>query len=280
MAFAVVRFLDEVDSYSEIPVSWISDDKLYCYWPSHKNCGQLMAKGVIPDDSWGCERIGIEGYYDTLEKARKMANDPNYTSHDEERKRCPKPSKWVNINTSDEDENEGIIDEPPQLPIKTKTKIKDKRLTPASQQHTSQHTDQISNVTTYEIRDGLLTQIESEPTVTDLLQTENLQNIPSPEGNNEHSPNLDADEDEVNITIEKMNKLILENNYYLKQIHKRLCNLDSIKKMEPTSTVTEALAKKFPLTSLEQLVEYEKECSSTKDIQGESEHPSQAFILE
>ncbi|KAK4887384.1 hypothetical protein RN001_003655 [Aquatica leii] len=120
MAFAVVRFVKEECSFSAIPTSWISEDKLYCYWPNQKNYGQLMKKNVLPSMDWLKEPKEIEGYYDTLDKARKVAEDPNYTNEEFE-KRKPQPRRWLNFEASDEDTNESV-DQPPQLKKNFKTK--------------------------------------------------------------------------------------------------------------------------------------------------------------
>ncbi|KAK4885964.1 hypothetical protein RN001_002235 [Aquatica leii] len=63
---------------------------------------QLMKKNVLPSIDWLKEPIEIESYYDTQDKAKKVAKDPNYTSNEEFEKRKPQPRRWLNFEASDE----------------------------------------------------------------------------------------------------------------------------------------------------------------------------------
>ncbi|KAK4887501.1 hypothetical protein RN001_003772 [Aquatica leii] len=85
LLYVVVFFPKERD-YSEIPTSWLSDDKSYCWWPKSKVPARLMEKNIIPDEKnglWSKYECVVESFCYTLESARKKAEDSSYTSSEE-----------------------------------------------------------------------------------------------------------------------------------------------------------------------------------------------------
>ncbi|XP_011690495.1 PREDICTED: uncharacterized protein LOC105451621 [Wasmannia auropunctata] len=107
--FAVVTFDDA--STSEVPTNWLIDeeDGSSCWWPpsNTKNLSTLISKRVDPIKStWQKLNVIMERTCDTLEKARKVAEDSQYTSVDEEnlgRGRRKRFSKKLYIYDTDED---------------------------------------------------------------------------------------------------------------------------------------------------------------------------------
>ncbi|KAF5275136.1 hypothetical protein FQR65_LT16770 [Abscondita terminalis] len=71
--YAVVCFIDEKESFSEIPTIWLAETEQECFWPSHlKNATQLMNKYVYPTSLWTRHNVRVEGYY----KSDKMTPPP------------------------------------------------------------------------------------------------------------------------------------------------------------------------------------------------------------
>ncbi|XP_071581153.1 uncharacterized protein [Temnothorax nylanderi] len=85
--YAVVQFPKE-GTYSEIPTSWLTKDCTRCRWPTTKNATFFIKKNSPPEADWLLFDVKVECYCETLEKARKKAEDSNYaTSCDEIRGR-------------------------------------------------------------------------------------------------------------------------------------------------------------------------------------------------
>ncbi|XP_071568442.1 uncharacterized protein [Temnothorax nylanderi] len=85
--YAVVQFPKE-GTYSEIPTSWLTKDCTQCRWPTTKNATFFIKKNSPPEADWLLFDVKVECYCETLEKARKKAEDSNYaTSCDEIRGR-------------------------------------------------------------------------------------------------------------------------------------------------------------------------------------------------
>lgn len=115
--FAVV-YLPSEKIYSEVPVSWFSDDNTQCWWPKSVNATTYMIRGELPNKStWELHDIEIETYCceylhisciffntkilqlftvqyvnpklfvhlfsATLESARRKAEDPSYLTSEE-----------------------------------------------------------------------------------------------------------------------------------------------------------------------------------------------------
>ncbi|XP_026830464.1 uncharacterized protein LOC113563263 [Ooceraea biroi] len=86
--FAVVTFHD--DTTSEVPSNWLIDfdeDGSSCWWPpsNTKNLSTLISKRIEPVKStWQRLSVNLGRFCNTLEKARKIAEDSQYTSANEE----------------------------------------------------------------------------------------------------------------------------------------------------------------------------------------------------
>ncbi|XP_071575507.1 uncharacterized protein [Temnothorax nylanderi] len=110
MAYAVVCFID--NTVSEVPTNWIHEDdnEVMCWWPptSVKNVSTLISKRADPDKkSWSLISVKIQKYFASVEKARKAAEDDNYTSTDDQRMgKGQRKKKPIHVNHSDTDENE------------------------------------------------------------------------------------------------------------------------------------------------------------------------------
>ncbi|CAH0551339.1 unnamed protein product [Brassicogethes aeneus] len=99
MAFAVVIFAD--GTVSEIPTSWLTPDHKKCFWPDGKNCYFLMKSGKLPEKNWSCHEVRVECYCDSLEKARRKAENSDYTTGDEALGRgCRSPVKNKQYSSS------------------------------------------------------------------------------------------------------------------------------------------------------------------------------------
>lgn len=58
--YAVVQFISD-QTYSEVPVSWLTDDRQYCYWPNKaKNAAHFIEKYVKPTKQWSKFAVAIE----------------------------------------------------------------------------------------------------------------------------------------------------------------------------------------------------------------------------
>ncbi|KAK4886174.1 hypothetical protein RN001_002445 [Aquatica leii] len=246
MAFAVVRFVKEECSFSEIPTSWISEDKLYCYWPNQKNYGQLMKKNVLPSMDWLKEPIEIEGYYDTLDKARKVAEDPNYTSNEEFEKRKPQPRRWLNFEASDEDTNESV-DQPPQLKKNFKTKTTAQPTSNNSEDARSPASSDI--IGCYQIENSCLTKI---------TQSEKIGTGSSVASGEQEKEKYGC----VSEKLDKIYKVQMENNYYLKAIYKKLNRLEVEDKKKNVHDA-EVFANTFPFEEVQQIIDFEENLVST-----------------
>nr|CAI5830353.1 unnamed protein product [Callosobruchus analis] len=81
--FAVI-FLPSENVYSEVPVSWLSDNGTKCWWPRTLHAFNFMRRGEAPDkDTWQLHEARVEMYCSTLERVRKCAENPNYTTSSE-----------------------------------------------------------------------------------------------------------------------------------------------------------------------------------------------------
>ncbi|CAH0556700.1 unnamed protein product [Brassicogethes aeneus] len=115
--YAIVRFV-ETNDFSEIPNNWIQNrnsEKITCKWPppTVKNTNSLIKSRCSPGIDWLSYEIEILKYCDTLEKARKLAEDADYTSSDEIlgrgcRKRQPSAvaSMEINLNESESSDDD------------------------------------------------------------------------------------------------------------------------------------------------------------------------------
>ncbi|KAF5301667.1 hypothetical protein FQR65_LT19207 [Abscondita terminalis] len=114
MSYAVVRFLEEDNSYSEVPVQWLTPSRSQCYWPNNvKNATQLMSKKSLPKENWTLHSIKVEGLYNTLEKARKVAQCQDYTSSEEVTRTRKNPKKKKNSSEYSSEQEESDITPPP-----------------------------------------------------------------------------------------------------------------------------------------------------------------------
>ncbi|XP_031350448.1 uncharacterized protein LOC116176113 [Photinus pyralis] len=115
--YAVVLF-EEDQTCSEVPTSWISPSKTSCWWPNTKNVSSLISKGVTPDKNnpitWKLFRVQVQGYYDTLDAARKRATDADYTSAEDEKGRgLRRKKKALRVISDSEDSYSGKENSPP-----------------------------------------------------------------------------------------------------------------------------------------------------------------------
>ncbi|XP_011883550.1 PREDICTED: uncharacterized protein LOC105570696 [Vollenhovia emeryi] len=89
--YAVVRFLCEEDSFSEVPTNWIvennsasAEEEILCWWPVTKNVSPFIENRVQPEKTWTMYEIEILKYCSSLTTARKAASDPNYITTDDD----------------------------------------------------------------------------------------------------------------------------------------------------------------------------------------------------
>ncbi|KAF5279142.1 hypothetical protein FQA39_LY18320 [Lamprigera yunnana] len=149
MSFAVLRFLKEEGSYSEIPTIWILENKQQCYWPNQKNCGSLIERSVTPSEDWSIQDIEREHtliiilILESLQKARRVAQNPSYTSNE---RRKQKRNKWANYSGSD-DENSLNVNITDNLTDESPKSFKNK---------SCNEKVQILNVTTLDIQISIL----------------------------------------------------------------------------------------------------------------------------
>ncbi|KAB0799806.1 hypothetical protein PPYR_07686 [Photinus pyralis] len=66
------------------PSVWLTTDKRQCWWPNSLNARPYMVKSEKPNEQWKLYDIEVEGYSSTLEGARKKAENPEYTSTQED----------------------------------------------------------------------------------------------------------------------------------------------------------------------------------------------------
>ncbi|XP_031330476.1 uncharacterized protein LOC116161296 [Photinus pyralis] len=273
--YAVVKFINEEESYSEIPSAWIAEDKSFCYWPNQKNCGQLMIKNVLPEQNWKKEPINIEGLYDTLEKARRVAQDPDYTSQEEESRIRHKPKRWVDLEGSDEDSCDDF-DKPPQLPKKYNKGNKNTR--PVTSASVVKDQQQSSIVGCYEIIDGILTNINNNIEVTPAIAkqvvslpldgknvTHQTLDVEDDKIEEEHSTEASAEADDFELLtaqLEKVYKLQVENNHYLKAIMTKLNKIELTSSNKTKSLKTqEAIIENLPFTDTTKWIDFEQNLS-------------------
>ncbi|KAK4882455.1 hypothetical protein RN001_005774 [Aquatica leii] len=120
MAFAVVAFDEEKESYSEVPVSWLTKNNTMCWWPKFKTPSNYMIRGVQPNpSSWILCKVKVEGFYPTLEKARKMAQDRDYTSSEENirkrKRRRYSDIEYQDSTSGEEHSTTRSVTPPPQM---------------------------------------------------------------------------------------------------------------------------------------------------------------------
>lgn len=64
-SYVVVRFIKEND-YSEVPLSWLNEEKNRC-WPKVKSVSQYIHRSVTPDTAtwknYDVEFVGLYGKY-------------------------------------------------------------------------------------------------------------------------------------------------------------------------------------------------------------------------
>ncbi|GBP57455.1 hypothetical protein EVAR_36107_1 [Eumeta japonica] len=85
--YAVVQFI-ESELYSEIPSNWLLydsfavKDKTSCRWPGRKekNFTQKIKNRVDPSKDWPIRAVNVIRFCETLESARKAADDSQYSS--------------------------------------------------------------------------------------------------------------------------------------------------------------------------------------------------------
>ncbi|KAB0795900.1 hypothetical protein PPYR_09961 [Photinus pyralis] len=116
-SYAVVAFLDEEDSYSEIPSFWLSHNNTKCWWPKSKTPSNFIKRGAKPDPAkWSLCSVRVEGTFSTLEEARKRAENEDYTSSEEVQRNRKKNPKYVDSQlaiTSDEEYSTSRSGTPP-----------------------------------------------------------------------------------------------------------------------------------------------------------------------
>ncbi|XP_077262550.1 uncharacterized protein LOC143897617 [Temnothorax americanus] len=87
MAYAVVIFKGD-NEVSEVPSNWLETnvEESLCWWPVHcKNASALIAKRSEPNKkSWDKLPVTIEKYCTSYEKARKVAENANYATTDDD----------------------------------------------------------------------------------------------------------------------------------------------------------------------------------------------------
>ncbi|XP_048514942.1 uncharacterized protein LOC125501871 [Athalia rosae] len=118
------QIFPDTDCVSEVSACWlrISDNKAQCWWPERsKNVASLISSCSPPVESkWVLYNVEIERYCSNLDKARKVAGNPTYTSTDDELlgrgKRITMPQQ--DQSTSDEESTDpGIsVGRPPSMP--------------------------------------------------------------------------------------------------------------------------------------------------------------------
>ncbi|XP_026475790.1 uncharacterized protein LOC113381363 [Ctenocephalides felis] len=87
---AVVKFIKETENIitSEVPVSWLfktGNEITKCWWPPANIASKtpLIMKKSVPDSTWTKEDVSVMRYFDSYYKARKFAQDSDYTSAEE-----------------------------------------------------------------------------------------------------------------------------------------------------------------------------------------------------
>ncbi|XP_067207271.1 uncharacterized protein [Linepithema humile] len=125
--FAVVSFIDDDSDCSdeitsEVPECWLTSDRKKCWLLKAKDVCRLIAKSTKPstkDKKWTLYDINIEGLYDTLDKARRRADDISSTDECiEENLKVPCTKKsvfYTNNNDTTSDEEPLKLLEPPKL---------------------------------------------------------------------------------------------------------------------------------------------------------------------
>lgn len=66
--YAVVVFINdssnEMETASEIPAIWLTEDKKSCWWPNVRHVGPYIVKQTEPDKTkWGLHQIRFIGFY-------------------------------------------------------------------------------------------------------------------------------------------------------------------------------------------------------------------------
>ncbi|XP_011858065.1 PREDICTED: uncharacterized protein LOC105555651 [Vollenhovia emeryi] len=116
--YAVVLFPQE-GTYSEILTSWLTEDNNKCRWPRTRNVTFFLKKNSPPHEDWLLFDVKVQCYCETLEKARKKAEDANYvTSNDESTgrgKRIIHEKQFDDMYDTCDGNTDNDSDVPPQL---------------------------------------------------------------------------------------------------------------------------------------------------------------------
>ncbi|XP_039315459.1 uncharacterized protein LOC105198146 isoform X2 [Solenopsis invicta] len=124
--YVVIQFLKE-GTYSEIPTLWLTKDFTRCRWPPTKNVNFFIKKNYPPEVDWSYFDVRVECHCETLEKARTIAENANYSiSCDEIRgrgKRIIYKKKFDDIydicdDSEDDDDDSSSQNQIPQKKLK------------------------------------------------------------------------------------------------------------------------------------------------------------------
>lgn len=174
VSYAVVHFIKSND-YSEIPSSWLTKEKNKCWWPKVKNVSQYINHSVTPDPTtWEIYDVEVEGFYGTVQLARKKAEDNNCTSTEENvfRGKDQRKKKRKLLTSDDSESSEDLESKyykpPPQLNKKSNVIKQNYKISTLNVSH-DKLPDSILSSSTTNICDG-------EFSCTDVLVNENNQN--------------------------------------------------------------------------------------------------------
>ncbi|XP_025266102.1 uncharacterized protein LOC112638486 [Camponotus floridanus] len=174
VSYAVVHFIKSND-YSEIPSSWLTEEKNKCWWPKVKNVSQYINYSVTPDPTtWEIYDVEVEGFYGTVQLARKKAENSNCTSTEENVFRGKgQRKKKRKLLTSDNSESSEDLESkcykpPPQLNKKSNVIKQNYKISTLNVSH-DKLPDSILSSSTTDICNG-------EFSCTDVLVNENNQN--------------------------------------------------------------------------------------------------------
>ncbi|KAM0727249.1 hypothetical protein ACS0PU_006581 [Formica fusca] len=259
MSFAVVIF--DNNEVSEVPDNWLIDKggEDYCWWPpAHmKNLTSLIANCVKPNEStWSLLHVTVEKYCNTIEKARRIAEDSQYSSTDDAelgkgyRKHRP-AKKYLNISSSDNESNEEIA---------TSEKNKTTKLPcipPLLVQHYNNSKNQ--NITTKSIRSS---QSNHDLEVSNKVQ-ESTSSILRYNENRDERSDLISILKRIEEKLDNLTRICAVFQFDFNDIQQRVDRITPIVKI---CGPTENIRKLLPLTSIEEINNFERFLKEEKNL--------------
>ncbi|CAG9763748.1 unnamed protein product [Ceutorhynchus assimilis] len=237
--YAVIYFPAE-NIYSEIPTSWLTPDKEYCWWPNSINCKSFMTRDEPPDEStWARHRIKFEVYASTLESARRKAENPSYMTGGEELVPKIRTRKLRTISSNSSSCSETIT--PPPSP----KKLKKKKLT---------STNQLKKVMAL----GEQTEIPAEQEIQETIKLPNPPGQEKKKMENSTCSGNTKQLDELLVAVEKLSLTVANMQKYIISIDNRLKTINAEEGRVVADKVMENLNKNLPLTSTENVPEFDE----------------------